>query len=111
MTVDKPPKKAIAEIEPITGHIPAVLKSGRKTYWSIVKFDSDKNFNKGYLWHLHVRFDGNPDPSQEKFLATVGFLAGEKAPQDLLYKGSKFILICDNMRDIKARGVIIELKV
>jgi hypothetical protein len=110
MMVDKKSQKAIAEIEPVTGHIRAVLESGRKTYWSFVKFESDRDFNKGHgLWHLHVRFDEHSDSSQEKFLATVAFMAGEKAPQQLLYKGSKFVLIGDNLKTTKAKGIIIDL--
>jgi|GEM_PF-4026158 len=111
MSIDSISKKAIAQIEPVTGHIRAVLESGRRTYWSIVKFESDKDFNKGRgLWHLHVRFEGQPDPAQESFLATVGFVAGEEGPQELLFKGSRFELIGDNLETIKARGIVIDLK-
>jgi hypothetical protein len=108
---NKETKKAIAEIEPVTDQIRALLKDGHKTYWSIVKFESDQDFNKGHgLWHLHLKFDERLDPSQKKFLTTVCFVAGAEAPQELLYKGSKFVLISDNLRDIKARGVVIDLK-
>jgi galactose-1-phosphate uridylyltransferase len=111
MNNNKKTKRAIAEIEPISGHIPALLKRGRKTYWSIVKFESDQDFNKGHgLWHLHLKFDERLDPSQKKFLTTVCFVAGAEAPQELLYKGSKFELISDNLRDIKARGVVVDLE-
>ena len=106
---NKKQKRAIAELEAVSHHIPGVLRTGRKTYWSIVKFESDDNFNKGTLWHLHVTFEGNPNPSQDKFLTTVGLLSAD-GPEHLLYKGSKFVLIGDDLKTVKAKGIVIDLK-
>ena len=113
MVEDKKYNEAIAEIEPISDHIPTILKGGKRTYWAIVKFESDENFNKGGLWHLYVRFEDNPSYSQERFLATVSFIAGEKTPQslqDLLYKGSRFVLLSPDLVTERAKGIIVDMK-
>lgn len=109
MVDNKKPKRAIAELEALNVQIVAALKAGRNTYWSIVKFESDDNFNKGKLWHLHVTFEGNLDPSKDKFVATVGFLS-EDGPEEFLYKESRFLLIGDDLKTVKAKGVIVDLK-
>lgn len=109
MVDNKKPKRAIAELEALNFQIRGALETGRNTYWAIVKFESDDSFNKGYAWHLHVTFEGNPDISQDKFLTTVGLLS-EDGPEHLLYKGSKFELVCFNMKTIIAKGVIVDLK-
>lgn len=108
MADNKNNKKAIAELETVSHHIPEVLRTGRNTYWSIVKFESDDNFNKGSLWHLHVTFEDNSDPSQDRFLTTVGLLSAD-GPEHLLYKGSRFSLIGDDLKTVKAKGVITEV--
>lgn len=108
MVDNKSIKRAVAELEALNCQVLVALKKERKTYWSIVKFESDENFNKGALWHLHVTFEGNPDPSQEKFITTVGLLS-QDGPNEFLYKGSRFVLIGDDLKTVKAKGVVIDL--
>lgn len=108
MESNKNSKKATAELEMLNSQLKAALEAGRKTYWSIVKFESDDNFNKGNLWHLHVKFEDIIDSSQNKFITTVGFVS-QDGPENLLYKGSKFVLIGDDLKTIKAKGTIIDL--
>jgi len=108
MESSKNPKRAVAELEMLHSQLMAALQAGRKTYWSIVKFESDDNFNKGSLWHLHIRFEDITDYSQNKFITTVGFIS-QDGPENLLYKGSKFVLMGDDLKTIKAKGTIIDL--
>ncbi|MBE0537107.1 MAG: hypothetical protein IH624_15710 [Phycisphaerae bacterium] len=102
--VEQNTKQAKAEIEALTHHIPALLKSGRDSYWSVVRF-ADKPIDDGLLWHLYVQFSPDSDPDQKRFAVTVSIFSD--GPEDMLYVGSEFVLLGDDGETIKARGTIV----